>query len=81
VFGTEKEAAQAAGVSVSTVYEALKKGGRTVKGRMIAETPPVPTKEELMALGMRLFTPGDRKALLRFPPGEAPLCRGLHRCT
>jgi hypothetical protein len=79
-YGTEKEAAQAAGVSVSAVSEALKAGGRMVKEHMITGSPPPkPAWMELVASGARLFTPGDRKALLRYPPGEGPLYQGSMR--
>jgi hypothetical protein len=76
-FGTEKEAAEAAGVSVSTVCGAVKKGGRTVKGkRILPEAPPRPPREKLMAA--KLFRP-RLEPLLRFPPGEGPLYEGLRR--
>jgi hypothetical protein len=69
-YGTDKEAARAAGVSVSTVSDAIKAGGREVKGHMITETPPKLEKSEM---------PAQRRAtgiLLRYPPGEGPLCQG-----
>lgn len=79
-YATEKAASDAVEVSVSTVHEALKGGGRTVKGRMISpEPPPGPAAEEAVALPAGIFTPGDRAPLLRYPPGEGPLYVGLRR--
>jgi transposase len=75
-FGSEKEAAKAAGVSVSTVSDALKAGGRTAKGREISPKKPRPAAT-LVASEAKLFAPGARKALLRYQPGEGPLYIGL----
>jgi hypothetical protein len=36
-----------------------------------------PEREKLKAAAKRLFRPGGLPALIRFPPGEGPLCRGL----
>jgi hypothetical protein len=78
-YETEKEAALA-GVSVSSVFEALKTGGRVVKGHKISpQAPRKPKTEELKALSVKSFTPGDRKPLLRYPPGEGPMHVGLKR--
>jgi hypothetical protein len=74
-YGTEREAAEAAGVSASSVHEALKAGGRAVKGKMITPGPlPGPCAVEIVA---EVCTPLGRKALLYFPPGEGPLYHGL----
>lgn len=73
--GTEKEAAKTAGVSVSTVSDALKTGGRKVKGRMISGTPPEKSRAEIIT---------RRRAagiLLRYPPGEGPLYQWSKRWT
>jgi hypothetical protein len=83
-YGTEKEAAEAAGVSVSSIHEALKAGGRPVKGRMITLEPlPEPCAAEL-AMAEKLeesdmFVLLGRKPLIRYPPGEGPLYCGLRR--
>jgi hypothetical protein len=77
-FGTEKEAAEAAGVPVAAIREALKAGRRMVMGRLIACTPP-PEPAELMVAAADLFAPGNPKALLCYPPGEGPLYQGLKR--
>jgi hypothetical protein len=69
-------------VSVSSIHEALKAGGRPVKGRMI--TPePCPVELAMMAEPDEpeadLFVPLGRIPLLRYPPGEGPLYCGLRR--
>jgi hypothetical protein len=68
-FGSEKEAAQAAGVSASTVCDALKAGGRPAGGRMITAGPPRKKPEKNPPFRLA-------KALLYYPPGEGPLDRG-----
>jgi hypothetical protein len=75
-YGSEKEAARAAGVSVSTVHEALKAGGRTVKGRRIS--PEAKRKPEERETVTPRRTAG---ILLRYPPGEGPLYQGSRRWT
>jgi hypothetical protein len=71
-YGSEKEAAAAAGVAVSSVCEALKAGGRTVKGHVIS--PEAPRKPQADR------PPEHRKRmLLRYPPGEGPLYSGSRR--
>jgi hypothetical protein len=80
-YGTEIKAARGTGLSVSTVHDALKAGGRAVKGRMILpERPPKPCAAEIAAAEKEPETepPGrwGRIRLLRYPPGEGPLYQG-----
>jgi hypothetical protein len=75
-YGTEREAARAAGVSISTVHDALKAGGRTVKGHRIS--PEAPRKEEKRAAPV---SRSRGEPLLRYPPGEGPLYQGSKRWT
>ena len=89
-FGAEEEVAGAAALSL---WNALKAGGRKVKGHWITGTPPsragAPSEADP---GAEPFTPEagkapppteegaeKLKALLRYPPGEGPLYRGSRR--
>jgi hypothetical protein len=59
-YGTEIKAARGTGLAVSTIHDALRAGGRAVKGRMITpEPPPKPCAAELAVMGLK--EPGKRK--------------------
>jgi hypothetical protein len=80
-YGTEKEAAEVAAVSVSSIHEALKAGGRPVKGRMITPEPLSEPCVVELAMAEKLEEPDmfvllGRKPLIRYPPGEGPLHSG-----
>ncbi|MDR0759587.1 MAG: hypothetical protein LBF74_05685 [Treponema sp.] len=75
-YGTERDAARAAGVAISSLHEALKFGRVTINGREITDKPPAPRTAELKALSrkvMKLPAEGKRPPLIRWPPGETPL--------
>jgi hypothetical protein len=65
-YGTQNEAAKAAGISGAAVHDALKAGGRTVKGHAVAgkapEEPPATAPEKTS----RRTNLGP---LLRYPDG------------
>jgi hypothetical protein len=73
-YGTGREAARAAGVAPSTMYEILKKGGCVIRGHRISEKPPAKPAQAEAAISRRGL-------LLRYPPGEGPLYQGSRRWT